>query len=165
MSLRSFNMEYTASKRYEINDSTIYIKVKPLTHRWIKGFETAKEAIIYSPNKCMGHFMGAALFCGNRLLATGNNFTGKSQPGNTVKKEDGTEYTISCHAEQNTLCAIKHYDYTNSKLIMYVARVNNVGKFVNSRPCKMCIDSLRKHGIKLVRFINKDGIPEELKIL
>ncbi len=163
MGLKNLNLSYTTENRYKLNRFTTYISVKPLTRRWITGFNAAKQAIIYSENRCPGHYMGSAIFHGNRLLATGNNLIDKSKPGNVVIKEDGTEYSISCHAEQAAIDKIKYRD-NNTNLIMYVVRVSSLGKFVNSRPCNMCLDYMRTYGIKTVRFINKNGVPEELKL-
>lgn len=164
MGLKSLNLSYTSENRYKINKSTVYIKVKPLTKRWITGFHAAKEAISYSEDKCPGAFLGAAIFHGNRLLCVGNNTLGKSKPGNTVIREDGTGYDITTHAEQACVDKIKYREGNTTNLIMYVVRVNAEGAFVNSKPCNMCVDYMRKYGIKLVRFINKNGIPEELKL-
>jgi len=164
MGLRRLNLSYTSENRYIINKSTVFIKVKSLTKRWVTGFSAAKDAIVYSEGKCPGHFLGSAIFHGNRLLCVGNNTLGKSKPGNTVIKENGTEYNISCHAEQAAVDKIKHREGNTTNLIMYVVRVNSEGAFVNSRPCNMCLDYMKKYGIKTVRFINKLGIPEELKL-
>jgi len=164
MSLRSCSRSYTAENRYKINKSTKYIITKSLTGRWIHGFEAAKRAIVYSSDQCPGHYLGAAIFHGNRLLATGNNTGSKTKPGNTAVKPNGTEYDISCHAEQMAVDGIKHYGYENLKLILYVVRVNSDDKYTTSRPCNMCIDYMKKYGIKIVRFINKNGAPEEMAI-
>lgn len=164
MGLRSLNIAYTAENRYKINQSVVYIKVKPLTHRWVRGFETAKQAIEYSSGKCRGHYMGAAIFSGNRVLSTGNNLLVKTKPGNSVVKTDGTAYDISCHAEQIAVDRVKHRESNTSNLIMYIVRVNGNDKYANSRPCAMCVDYLKKYGIRTIRFINELGIPEELKL-
>jgi deoxycytidylate deaminase len=163
MSLRPVNKSYTAENRYKINNSAVYIKEKTLTKRWIKGFDAAKEAIVKSDGKCQRQMLGAAIFHGNRLLSTGCNTFTKTKPGNISSKQ-GVEYCITAHAEQEAIEGIKHFEYDNLKLIMYVVRLSSGGLFTNSRPCSMCIDYMRLYGIKKVRFVNELGIPQEMSL-
>ena len=165
MRINTATLCYTSENRYKINDSSIYIKTKPITNRWLRGFNAAKNAIVETGGKPLRHCLGAAIFHGNRLLSNGTNGY-KTKPENVVSKEDGSEYYVTCHAEQIAVDGIKHYGYdeSNTKLIMYVVRVNSSNMFVTSKPCNMCIDYMKRYGIKLVRFINDKGIPEEMSI-
>lgn len=158
------NLSYTSENRYKINSSEIFIQEKPLTSRWTKGFTAAKEAIVYTEGKCPGHFMGAAIYSGNRLLSVGNNCDIKTKPGNSAVKVDGTQYNISCHAEQMAIDKIKYREVNKAGLIMYVVRLRASGEFATSRPCTMCIDYMKAYGIRVIRFINKNGIPEEMRL-
>ena len=156
---------YNSENRYKLNNYTMYIQTKPLTARWVAGFNAAKKAIEYSDINSPGHYMGAAIYEGNRLLSFGNNFALKTKPGNTAVKRDGTTYDITCHAEQIAIDRIKYKKGNSIRLIMYVVRINAKGRFVASRPCAMCIDYMKTYGIKIVRFINLSGVPEEMKIM
>ena len=164
MKIGSCNLSYTAENRYKINNSSVYLQTKPLTNRWVKGFDAAKQAITQTEGKHQRQLLGAAIFHGNRLLSTGYNIFTKTKPGNTVTKANGKEYSVTAHAEQVAVDGIKHYGYENLKLIIYVVRVNSENSFVTSRPCNMCIDYLRKYGIRIVRFINEHGLPEQMML-
>ena len=161
---RTVNANYRPENRYKINNSRVFIKTKLLTGRWIKGFEAAKSAILIPEGKRQRQCLGAAIFHGNRLLSTGYNLYTKTKPGNSSISSRGQEYDITCHAEQMAVDGIKHCDYSNVKLIVYVVRINSVGSFTTSRPCAMCLDYLRTYGIKIVRFMNENGVPEELAL-
>lgn len=149
---------------YTLNENTTYVSTKALTRRWIRGFDIALAASLESDGTTPGTRMGAALFSGNRLLSTGYNLYSKTRPGNTHKKDNGIIYNTSTHAEQMAIDGIKHYDYSNVKLILYVARVDKEGNYTVSRPCDICIATMRKHGINVVRFMNHSGQPEEILI-
>lgn len=153
---------YSATK-YVINESFVYIKKRSLTCRWVRGFKAAIEAASQSDGDASRDRLGAAIFHGNRLLSTGHNLYSKTKPGNIGTKPDGSEFTISVHAEQSAVDKIKYCEYSG-KMIIYVARMNALGQYVNSRPCNMCINYLRKYNINIVRFVNEFGIPEELFI-
>jgi tRNA(Arg) A34 adenosine deaminase TadA len=153
-----------AANRYEVNRKTYSVQVKPITKRWIKGFEAAINAAKNSDGRTKGMQLGAVVFHGNRLLGSGWNLFSKTKPGNSHRNSKGYIYNTTTHAEQMAIDQIKHYDYSNAKLILYVARTSAVGKMVCSRPCNTCIDYMKEHGIRIVRFINEQGIPEELVI-
>jgi deoxycytidylate deaminase len=153
-----------AANRYEVNKKTTAIQVKALTKRWVKGFDAASTAAEKSNGKTRGMKLGAAIFHGNRFLSSGWNLFGKTKPGNSHRSSKGHIYNTATHAEQMAVDQIKHYDYSNAKLILYVSRISATNKMVCSRPCNTCIDYMREHGIRVVRFINEQGIPEELVI-
>lgn len=141
--------------RYNTPDD-VSLRVVPMTARWIKGFDTAKKMIAQSNGKHPGRRMGAAIFCGSRFLGGGANAYQKTNPDNAFGST-----TVSLHAEQVAVTKIKHYEYT-TKLICYVVRLNTSDEFVISKPCTMCIKYLQKHGVSIIRFINKDGDAEEM---
>jgi deoxycytidylate deaminase len=152
----------TNADRYTINSSTVFLRRKPLTLRWVRGFKIAAEASKESSGGLMR--LGAAIFHGNRLLSTGYNLYGKTKPGNIGLRLDGTSFDITTHAEQLAADRIKYKQENNKNLILYVVRVSSKGKYVCSMPCNLCIEYLRKYGIKRIRFINKEGIPEEMML-
>lgn len=154
----------SGDNRYNLNGNDFYVRQKPLTQRWIRGFEAAKTASFLSDGKAVGTKMGAAIFAGSRLLSVGHNVYAKTRPGNTHRKDNGTLYNTSSHAEQVAIDQIKHYDYSNLKLTIYIARLDAFGNLVTSRPCAVCMGAMKKQGIKIVRFINAHGLPEELVI-
>lgn len=147
---------------YSINNEDRFIESKPLTKRWIKGFDAAKKASQYDDSETQSHRMGSAIFQSGKLLSTGHNVYGKSKPGNTFA-DDLKVYNKSVHAEQMAVDRIKHYEY-DAKLVLYVVRLDGNGDFTCSSPCDMCIEYMKEHGIKKVRFINKNGQPEELTL-
>ena len=152
------------SNRYAVNGHTVYIRAKTLTSRWKRGFEAAISALTESDGKCPGEKMGASVFHGARLLSTGFNLYSKTKPGNSHRLDSGFVFDSSIHAEQMAIDRIKHYDYNNKKLTLYIARVDGNGKMACSRPCSVCVDYMKEHGIKVARFINEHGAPEEMVI-
>jgi hypothetical protein len=153
-----------ADNSYKVNEKTTMVQTKPITKRWVKGFMEASLASVNSDGRTKGMRLGAAIFHGSRLLSYGWNLFSKTKPGNSYRSSKGYIYNTSTHAEQMAIDQIKHYDYSNAKLIMYVARLNGDNKMVCSRPCNTCMDYMREHGIRIVRFINEQGMPEELVI-
>lgn len=140
-------------------DEPVY-SVETVSKRWHRGLTLALNAsngsdAIYPQNK-----MGAVIMAGSRVLSIGSNQYNKTRPGNVLRK-DGKLVHISTHAEQVALDGIKYRAYS-SKLICYVARINSTGNLVTSKPCILCIASLKKAGISIVRFINSNGLPEEM---
>ena len=158
------NINYTSENRYKVNNFTVFVKTRPLTARWVSGFNAAKKAIDTN-NFTTGYRLGAAIYEGNRLLASASNFEVKTRPGNTAIKPDGTTYNITCHAEQIAIDRIKYKKGHSTGLIMYVVRINSKNNLVISKPCIMCIDYMRFYGIKIIRFINSSGMPEEMKLV
>ena len=149
--------------RYVINNSNVFIIQKPITCRWTRGFKAAMEASKHSDGDSSRDRLGAAIFHGNRLLASGCNSYSKTKPGNVGTRPDGSEFPVSLHAEQCAVDKIKYQEQAG-KLILYTARINALGQYVSSKPCNMCIEYLRKYNIKIVRFINELGVPEEMRI-
>lgn len=149
------------ANRYQINDNDYYIKSAQLTKSWIRGFEVAKEASVNSDLKPSGIKLGAAIFSSGRLLAVGYNLS-KTRPENVHRNKFGVLFHTSTHAEQMAIDQIKHRDLSRMKLTIYVARVTSDGKYGTSKPCASCIKSMKECGIKIVRFINENGIPEEM---
>lgn len=105
--------------------------------------------------------MGAVIFAGSRLIASGSNSLIKSMPGNRFTKiltgGKAVEYMKSIHAEQAALVKIKHYDYERQKLSMFIYRENSKGHMSASFPCPMCQKVLRQSCISVVYFITPDN--------
>lgn len=130
---------------------------------WTRGFDAALAASEHSDGVPNRDKMGAAIFSGGRLLAVGFNIYSKTTPTGILIK-NGKEILLATHAEVNALTKIKFRDYTNNKLIMYIARQNRNNILVTSKPCKMCQNLLILAGIRVVRYFNQNSDPEELKL-
>lgn len=102
--------------------------------------------------------MGAALFCGGKIISTGFNTYGKTHPATSNK-----EYISSVHAEHACIIKRQHYEPSNN-LIMYVYREDSKGIPVCSKPCQQCEDIMRMAGIKRVRYIDIKGNAAEMKL-
>lgn len=144
--------------RYNTPDN-ICLRIMPMTARWKRGFEAAKKASYESDGRYPSERTGAAIYHGSRLLSSGCNQYTKTIPSNVLPNK----FVTTIHAEQCAINKIRHYEY-DAKLICYVVRVDTSGRYVVSKPCNMCIKYLQKHGVEIVRFINTDGVPEEMFI-
>ena len=95
------------------------------------------------------HRVGAAVFLGATLIATGYN-QHKSHP-------KSTQWTV--HAEFDSLIRLKE-DLSNA--VLYVARLTRTNKLSCSKPCAACQQLITKFGIKKVFYTNHQGILEKL---
>ncbi len=127
---------------------------RPITKRWIQGFEAAKAASECSDGFKNRDKMGSAIFFGSRLLSIGFN--------QYSKIDASTKKQLSMHAEKAALSKIKYRNYESVKLICYVVRMNSKNQYVVSKPCKSCITALTEGGIHSVRFVNSNGNAEEI---
>lgn len=60
------------------------------------------------------------------------------------------------HAEVSSVMDISNFSrYQN--LVVYVCRVNKRGGFMNSRPCKNCMNFMRDNGVSKVYFSDETG--------
>ena len=148
----------TISESDRYNNYEVISIERPITRRWIQGFETAKAAMVYSDGFKARDKMGAAIFCGSRLLSIG--FNQYSKTDGTIKTK--TPFLFSIHAEKAALSKIKYRNYSDLKLICYVVRMNSKNQFVISKPCNNCIEALQNFGVHSIRFINAKGNAEEI---
>ena len=104
-------------------------------------------AIEQATNSTLVHRHGAILFSRRSIISKGfNQFVSGRQ-----------RYTsISIHAEMNCLREFhKHTKYKRCHIL--VVRLNSNLKLVNSKPCRDCMISLLKMGIKNVYYSDESG--------
>lgn len=97
-----------------------------------------------------GNKHGAVVVRGSRVLALGTNKF-RNCPRSVVDHSVGTENKsaiFSTHAEIAALSKTK-----NSKgATIYIARVNNQGNPMMSRPCDACMTAIMKAGIRKICY-------------
>lgn len=137
--------------------------IKKLSKSWRRGFEAAAAISEYSTGHMLGMRLGAALYSGRNLLSLGFNDWFQTHP--LSMKE---EHPKNLHAEHAALLKRRHYDNPNN-LTMYVyrAKINpqsHLMELACSRPCANCMVMMSVANVRRVRFINENGIPDELII-
>ena len=120
--------------------------------------DVALAAAMLSTAPRTGLRVGAALYCGARLLSIGSN-RWHSHP-----ESDNTEFTKSLHAENVALIRRKHYDAPRGRLTLYVARQREDGSVGCSRPCVNCIKLCRLAGVARIWFYAYNGKVEEMSL-
>jgi|SRR5690242_17961026 len=126
-----------------------------MNESWKRGFDTAKEGARLAKAPRHSRKVGAALYSGPRLLSIGFNSYAQTHPN------DHRGYSI--HAEHRALLRRQHYS-THRKQIIYVWRETADGQPANCTPCAHCIELMREAGIGIVRYINDERNPVEVKI-
>lgn len=121
-----------------------------------RGFETALAAAELSTAPRTARKMGAALFCGSRLLSVGYNRY-HSHP-----ESDNQDFCRSLHCENVALLRRRHYDLPKGRMVLYVARQLANGTAACSRPCDNCLGLCKVAGVHSVMFYNEAGQMEEL---
>ena len=96
--------------------------------------------------------VGAVLFKGSRILASGHNGIRSSRIHPLHK-----QYNNSLHAEQNAILNIKDWSTLKGCSILVVKISKTRGVFSMARPCEMCQDLLRHVGIKSMYYTNGNG--------
>lgn len=97
-------------------------------------------------------FHCAQIYSGGKLLSTGFN----SDKLNSFVTTFAHHPAARMHAEVNAvLLARKKIDLRGAK--MYVAKIGRNGELGNSKPCAMCMQTLRLYGIKRVTYTMHDG--------
>lgn len=92
-------------------------------------------------------FHCALIFAGGKLLSVGFN----SDKLNSFVTTFAHHPDARMHAEVNAvLLARKKIDLRGSKI--YVAKIGRNGELGNSKPCKMCTETLKLYGIKRVTY-------------
>lgn len=96
--------------------------------------------------------MGAVVFKGTRILASGHNGIRSSRIHPLHKY-----YNNSLHAEQNCILNVKDWSTLKGCSIL-VIRISKTRKILSlAKPCSMCMDLLRYVGIKTVFYSTSDG--------
>lgn len=144
-----------------VNVTRPIISLSELPASITRGFEAALVASNHSDGLQRRLRMGAAIYAGSRLLSIGFNQYQKTKPGNKFFKvgENGVikEFLKTIHAEQTALIKIRHRDYSNNKLSMYIYRADSNGNPATSAPCPMCQEMISSYGINTVHFIAPGG--------
>ena len=87
---------------------------------------------------------GCAITSGKKIISYGHNH---------MRKNVGT---YSIHAEMDALWKIYDSDlYENKKAV--IIRLNESGKLANSRPCSICMQALKQHGVKTIVYSTVSG--------
>lgn len=134
-----------------------------LSGTWERGMAAAAGAALSSTGTQFGFKLGAALYAGSNLLASGHNVWNKTTPHSSHSGYNG-----NTHAEISCLVKRKHYDYSNN-LIIYVYRATTdsqqtKSQYACSRPCARCLDAIKIAGVRRVRFFDENGDPAEIKL-
>jgi deoxycytidylate deaminase len=144
-----------------INTNKQLIQLSDLPASLTRGFEAALVASSHSDGLQRRLRMGAAIYAGSRLLSIGFNQYLKTKPGNKFFKIESNgvvkEFLKTIHAEQTALIKIRHRDYSNNKLSMFIYRSDSNGNPATSAPCPMCQETIRAYGISTVHFIAPGG--------
>lgn len=128
-----------------------------------RGIESARKASYESvfPR----YHLGAALYYGGILLATGCNSTKTSPVQKRLNAErfntDQSGVVNSLHAEVVTLNKVKYLDIDFSRVVLYVYREYANGNKAMARPCPACMKYIKELGIKHICYTTVDGIAEE----
>lgn len=131
--------------------------MEKLPASWKRGFAAAKSAREHSNGERPGEKMGAALFSGSILVSVGFNVYDKTHPS-TINSEF---YIRGIHAEHSAIIKRRHYDDFGQVLYVYRETIHAPAC---SKPCVSCMAIIKLAGIKKVRYINSNGIPEEMKV-
>lgn len=96
---------------------------------------------------------GAVLTKGSRVFS----FGASKKRNNPMNVPDG----VKCaeHAEQAALRKARKSDLRGATI--HVARVNNSGKPMMARPCKICESALREAGVTKMIYTTSDGVKQE----
>lgn len=95
--------------------------------------------------------MGAVVFKGSRIFASGHNCFRSSSIPNKYKK-----FPHTLHAEQSAIYAINNWNEIRGASIL-VVRVNKSGNLSKSFPCKYCLKTIKHVGIKNIYYTNRLG--------
>jgi len=85
-----------------------------------------------------------------KILSTGKNSYTKTHPKMALwSKKYGNPYRIYLHAECHAILKLKEND---DPYVIYVARTGKNGEPLNSKPCKICMNVIKKVGIKEIFY-------------
>lgn len=140
--------------------------LESLPKSWRRGFETAMAASVHSNGSRPGEKLGAALYNGKNLASIGFNTYGKTHPSSKqYVNQNGTSHSGCVHAEAHALIKRRHYNDSRQTIYVYRSKIVN-GKRIPtiSRPCINCQGLLKVAGVKIARYINDAGQPEEMRL-
>ncbi len=116
-------------------------------------FKPAIEASRYSDHP--NHKMGAAIYYKNKFLSAGHNLVAKTHP---IMVQLNSKKTT--HAELAAILKIRHKQDLNGTTIA-VYRANKQGELALARPCPVCRELLRLHGVKWIVYTTPHGYTKE----
>ena len=96
--------------------------------------------------------VGAVVFKGSRILASGHNDIRSSRIHPLHKN-----YKNALHAEQDAILNIKEWSTLKGCSILVVKISKSKGTLSMAKPCKMCQQLLRYVGIKTMYYTNENG--------
>lgn len=115
-----------------------------------KQLEILEVAFKEAQKSTMQFKHGAVLVQGNRILGTCHNYSSK-------KKSFHGPTPFSMHAEVGALMKTifhsrKQIKKNRGLIRLYVIRVTNAGKVLNSKPCSNCQRMMKKFGVDCVYY-------------
>lgn len=96
--------------------------------------------------------IGAVIFKGSRILASGHNGIRSSRIHPLHK-----HYKNALHAEQDAILKIKDWSTLKGCSILVIKVSKTKGNLSMARPCEMCQQLLNHVGIKTMYFSNNKG--------
>lgn len=96
--------------------------------------------------------VGAVVFKGSRILASGHNGIRSSRIHPLHKN-----YNNALHAEQDAILNVKDWSTLKGCSILVVKVSKAKGTISMAKPCPMCQQLLRHVGIKTMYFSNENG--------
>ena len=140
----------------------IYENKRILEHI-MKCAKTESEQSTYDQFK-----LGAVLFSGRKILATGCNLAKGHPMQKKYNKQRYQENEHECgyvHAEMNAIINVLHYARYNSikfnDLSIFVYREHKDGSYALARPCKACEKALRDLGIRNIYYTGEHSLVYE----
>lgn len=106
----------------------------------------------YCLDSQMKSLHGCVLYSNKHPVAQAKNELCGCVIGKQVKK-----YIPSIHAEMNVLHRARYVLKKINNPVLVVVRYNRNGDLVNSYPCNLCIDIIRKSGIIKVIYSDDNG--------
>ena len=129
-----------------------------LSKRITRYFDLAKNTAFNSNYGKLRH--GAVLVKGGSIINTCFNKDKFCSFGGKFRDPERGPATI--HAELGCILGIPRDVTTGADI--FVCRVNNAGKFRNSKPCAMCHEVMKHVGIKRVYYTTNEGSVEMYKL-
>lgn len=98
--------------------------------------------------------LGAVIVSQGKIYAMGMNHQEKTHPYIFF---NGEHFNRGIHAEISAIFKVKNKENLKGAT-MFVYRQTKNGDMANARPCKMCYELIKKHGIKRIVYTTPFGI-------
>jgi len=119
------------------------------------GFKKAREVSFESESP--NFKLGSVIMRKGKILSSGCNQRFKTHP---YCKYNGADHNRNLHAELVSIFRIKNKEILRGATLL-VYREHKNGTLANSRPCPMCMNEIKRWGIKKVIYTTNHGIFEE----